>query len=44
MFILKRALSFIPAMLLFYTIIFTLVHLIPGNPWERPPDRFGCAL
>jgi ABC-type dipeptide/oligopeptide/nickel transport system permease component len=34
-FIVKRALSFIPAMLLFYTIIFTLVHLIPGNPWDN---------
>jgi|tagenome__1003787_1003787.scaffolds.fasta_scaffold20627288_2 ABC-type dipeptide/oligopeptide/nickel transport system permease component len=34
-FLLKRTLSFIPAMLLFYTIIFTLVHLIPGNPWDN---------
>lgn len=34
-FLLKRILSFVPAMLLFYTIIFTLIHLIPGNPWDN---------
>src|SRR4051794_15179193 len=39
-FLLKRALSFIPAMLLFYTLIFTLIHLTPGNPWDNIDKPF----
>jgi ABC-type dipeptide/oligopeptide/nickel transport system permease component len=39
-YILKRALSFIPAMLLFYTLIFTLIHLTPGNPWDNIDKPF----
>ncbi|HET8523555.1 MAG TPA: ABC transporter permease [Thermomicrobiales bacterium] len=39
-FLLKRTLSFFPAMLLFYTIIFTLIHLTPGNPWDNIDKPF----
>jgi oligopeptide transport system permease protein len=39
----RRILSVIPSMLLVYTIIFALIHLTPGNPWDNldkpfPPD------
>jgi ABC-type dipeptide/oligopeptide/nickel transport system permease component len=42
-YLVRRILSVIPSMLLVYTIIFALIHLTPGNPWDNldkpfPPD------
>jgi oligopeptide transport system permease protein len=39
-FLLRRLLSFIPTMLLFYTLIFTLIKLTPGNPWDTAEKPF----
>lgn len=33
-FLIRRLLSFIPTMLLFYTLVFTMIKLTPGNPWD----------
>jgi len=41
-FLIRRLLSFIPTMLLFYTLVFILIQLTPGNPWdtgEKPYPR-----
>src|SRR4051794_16690680 len=41
-FLIRRLLSFIPTMLLFYTLVFTLIKLTPGNPWDttdKPLNR-----
>jgi oligopeptide transport system permease protein len=32
--LIRRLLSFIPTMLLFYTLVFTMIKLTPGNPWD----------
>src|SRR5579859_1014871 len=37
----RRLLSFIPSILLVYTIVFTLVHLTPGNPWDNIDKPFA---
>jgi ABC-type dipeptide/oligopeptide/nickel transport system permease component len=39
-FVVRRLLSFIPSMLLFYTIIFVLIQLTPGNPWDNIDKPF----
>lgn len=39
-FVIRRLLSFVPSMLLFYTIIFTMIHLTPGNPWDNVDKPF----
>jgi oligopeptide transport system permease protein len=39
-FLIRRLLSFIPTMLLFYTLIFTLIKLTPGNPWDTQEKPF----
>jgi len=39
-FLIRRLLSFIPTMLLFYTLIFGLIQLTPGNPWDNADKPF----
>lgn len=39
-FLVRRLLSFIPSMLLVYTIVFALIHLTPGNPWDNIDKPF----
>lgn len=39
-FLIRRLLSFIPTMLLFYTLIFVLIKLTPGNPWDTEEKPF----
>jgi ABC-type dipeptide/oligopeptide/nickel transport system permease component len=39
-YLVRRILSVIPSMLLVYTIIFTLIHLTPGNPWDNLDKPF----
>jgi ABC-type dipeptide/oligopeptide/nickel transport system permease component len=39
-FLIRRALSFIPTMLLFYTLVFILIKLTPGNPWDTAEKPF----
>ena len=39
-FLIRRLLSFIPTMLLFYTLVFTLIKLTPGNPWDTQEKPF----
>src|SRR6478672_6110837 len=46
-FLIRRLLSFIPTMLLFYTLVFTLIKLTPGNPWdtqEKPLNKDVLSL
>jgi oligopeptide transport system permease protein len=33
-YIIRRLLTFIPSMLVVYTLVFTIIHLTPGNPWD----------
>ena len=33
-YLIRRALTFIPSMLVVYTLVFSLIHATPGNPWE----------
>src|SRR4051794_29744044 len=39
-FLIRRLLSFIPTMLLFYTLVFILIKLTPGNPWDTGEKPF----
>ncbi|HKG24375.1 MAG TPA: ABC transporter permease, partial [Thermomicrobiales bacterium] len=39
-FIIRRLLSFFPTMLLFYTLVFVLIQLTPGNPWDTAEKPF----
>jgi ABC-type dipeptide/oligopeptide/nickel transport system permease component len=39
-FLIRRLLSFFPTMLLFYTLIFALIQLTPGNPWDNTDKPF----
>jgi ABC-type dipeptide/oligopeptide/nickel transport system permease component len=39
-FLIRRLLSFIPTMLLFYTLVFILIQLTPGNPWDTAEKPF----
>ncbi len=39
-YLVRRILSVIPSMLLVYTIIFALIHLTPGNPWDNVDKPF----
>ncbi len=39
-FLIRRLLSFIPTMLLFYTLVFALIKLTPGNPWDTAEKPF----
>jgi ABC-type dipeptide/oligopeptide/nickel transport system permease component len=36
----RRLLSFIPSMLSAYTLVFFLIHLTPGNPWDNIDKPF----
>src|SRR5712691_6840599 len=40
-YLVRRVLTFIPSMLLVYTIIFALIHLTPGNPWDNIDKPFA---
>ena len=33
-YLIRRALTFIPSMLVVYTLVFVLIHATPGNPWD----------
>lgn len=39
-FLIRRLLSFFPTMLLFYTLVFILIKLTPGNPWDTGEKPF----
>jgi oligopeptide transport system permease protein len=39
-FLIRRLLSFFPTMLLFYTLVFVLIQLTPGNPWDTGEKPF----
>jgi oligopeptide transport system permease protein len=39
-FLIRRLLSFFPTMLLFYTLVFILIKLTPGNPWDTTEKPF----
>ena len=39
-FLIRRLLSFFPTMLLFYTLVFVLIQLTPGNPWDTAEKPF----
>src|SRR5687768_9202179 len=39
-FLIRRLLSFIPTMLLFYTLVFVLIQMTPGNPWDTAEKPF----
>jgi oligopeptide transport system permease protein len=39
-YLIRRALTFIPSMLVVYTLVFVLIHATPGNPWETGPKPF----
>jgi ABC-type dipeptide/oligopeptide/nickel transport system permease component len=39
-FLIRRLISFIPTMLLFYTLVFVLIQLTPGNPWDTAEKPF----
>jgi ABC-type dipeptide/oligopeptide/nickel transport system permease component len=36
----RRLLSFVPSMLSAYTLVFLLIHLTPGNPWDNIDKPF----
>lgn len=40
-FLIRRLLSFIPTMVLFYTLVFALIKLTPGNPWDTGEKPFS---
>ncbi len=40
-YLVRRLLSFFPSILLVYTIVFALVHLTPGNPWDNIDKPFA---
>src|SRR4029079_17445341 len=33
-YLLRRLLTFIPSMLVVYTLVFVMIHATPGNPWD----------
>jgi oligopeptide transport system permease protein len=33
-YLIRRGLTFIPSMLVVYTLVFVLIHATPGNPWD----------
>jgi ABC-type dipeptide/oligopeptide/nickel transport system permease component len=39
-FLIRRLLSFMPTMLLFYTLVFILIQMTPGNPWDTAEKPF----
>ena len=39
-YLIRRLLSFIPTMLLFYTLVFVLIQMTPGNPWDTAEKPF----
>jgi oligopeptide transport system permease protein len=43
-FLIRRLLSFFPTMLLFYTLVFVLIQLTPGNPWDTSEKPFQPAV
>ncbi len=43
-FLIRRLLSFFPTMLLFYTLVFVLIQLTPGNPWDTSEKPFSPVV
>src|SRR6266851_2710344 len=43
-YLIRRVLSVIPSMLLVYTIIFALIHLTPGNPWDNVDKPYPAEV
>jgi oligopeptide transport system permease protein len=43
-YLVRRILSVIPSMLLVYSIIFALIHLTPGNPWDNLDKPFPAEV
>jgi ABC-type dipeptide/oligopeptide/nickel transport system permease component len=43
-YLIRRVLSVIPSMLLVYTIVFALIHLTPGNPWDNVDKPYPAEV
>jgi oligopeptide transport system permease protein len=39
-YLIRRVLTFIPSMLVVYTLVFVLIHATPGNPWDTGEKPF----
>jgi oligopeptide transport system permease protein len=39
-YLIRRGLTFIPSMLVVYTLVFVLIHATPGNPWDTGNKPF----
>ena len=39
-YLIRRLLTFIPSMLVVYTLVFGMIHATPGNPWDTIKDRY----
>jgi oligopeptide transport system permease protein len=39
-YLIRRLLTFIPSMLVVYTLVFGMIHATPGNPWEAGEKPF----
>jgi oligopeptide transport system permease protein len=39
-YLIRRLLTFIPSMLVVYTLVFGLIHATPGNPWDTSDKPF----
>jgi oligopeptide transport system permease protein len=43
-YLIRRALTFIPSMLVVYTLVFVLIHATPGNPWDTGQKPFPAQV
>src|SRR6266542_2796142 len=39
-YLVRRLLTFIPSMLVVYTLVFAMIHATPGNPWDAGDKPF----
>jgi len=39
-YLIRRLLTFIPSMLVVYTLVFVMIHATPGNPWDTGDKPF----
>jgi oligopeptide transport system permease protein len=39
-YLIRRLLTFIPSMLVVYTLVFAMIHATPGNPWDTGDKPF----
>jgi oligopeptide transport system permease protein len=43
-YLIRRGLTFIPSMLVVYTLVFVLIHATPGNPWDTGNKPFPAQV